>query len=179
MSELHSALANVALERFPEQAKERAEMAAYTDEALSEIPGVRLLKRDPRHTVRSFYRYIFAIDPDVFGVTHEAVCLALHREGIPVELGYEAMHKYELFQPRLSRLPVPSAYPERFQFDQMELPEANRAAEREAVWFGENVFRAGRQGVDDAVAALQKVYDNREELAARVEQLRELYEGEG
>jgi L-glutamine:2-deoxy-scyllo-inosose/3-amino-2,3-dideoxy-scyllo-inosose aminotransferase len=175
MSELHSALAVVALERFPEQAKERAEMAAYLDEALSEIPGVRLLKRDPRHTVRSFYRYIFAIDPQVFGVTHEAVCLALYKEGIPVELGYEAMNRYELFQPQLSRLPVPSAFPERFQFDQMELPQADRAAEREAVWFDENVFRAGRQGVDDAVAALQKVYDNREELVARAEELREIY----
>jgi dTDP-4-amino-4,6-dideoxygalactose transaminase len=172
MSELHSALANVAIERFPEQAKERAEMAAYMDEALSEIPGIRLLKRDPRHTARSFYRYIFAIDPEVFGVTHEIVCLALHKEGIPVELGYEAMHRYELFQPQLSRLPVPSAFPERFQFDELHLPEAECAAEREAVWFDENVFRAGRQGVDDAVAAMQKVYDNRAELAARAEEQR-------
>jgi hypothetical protein len=147
-------------------------MAAYMDEALSEIPGIRLLKRDPRHTARSFYRYIFAIDPEVFGVTHEIVCLALHKEGIPVELGYEAMHRYELFQPQLSRLPVPSAFPERFQFDELHLPEAECAAEREAVWFDENVFRAGRQGVDDAVAAMQKVYDNRAELAARAEEQR-------
>lgn len=178
MSELHAALANVAIERFPEQAKEREEMAAYMDEALSEIPGVRLLKRDPRHTARSFYRYVFAIDPEVYGVTHEAVCLALHKEGISVELGYEAMHHYELFQPQLSRLPVPSAFPERFQFDQMQLPEAERAAEREAVWLDENVFRAGRQGVDDVVAALQKVYDNREELAARVEEIKAAWQSE-
>jgi dTDP-4-amino-4,6-dideoxygalactose transaminase len=175
MSELHSALANVAIERFPEQAKERAEMAAYMDEALSEVPGIRLLKRDPRHTARSFYRYIFAIDPEVFGVTHEIVCLALYKEGIPVELGYDAMHRYELFQPQISRLPVPSAFPERFQFDELHLPEAERAAEQEAVWFDENVFRAGRQGVDDAVAALHKVYDNRAELAERAEELLAAY----
>jgi predicted metal-dependent HD superfamily phosphohydrolase len=67
---------------------------------------------------------------------------------------------------------VPSAFPERFQFDELHLPEAENAAEREAVWFGENVFRAGRQGVDDAVAAMQKVYDNRAELAARAEEQR-------
>jgi len=30
----------------------------------------------------------------------------------------------------------------------------------------ENVFRAGPQGVDDVVAALQKIYDSREALAA-------------
>jgi dTDP-4-amino-4,6-dideoxygalactose transaminase len=175
MAELQAALANVAIERFPEQAKQREEMAAYMDEALSEIPGVRVLKRDPRHTTRSFYRYIFAIDPEVFGMTRNAICLALHKEGIPVETGYEPMHRYDLFQPELSRLPVPSAFPERFQFDQMSLPEAERAGEREAVWLSESVFRAGPQGVDDAVAALRKVYDNREDLAAKAEELMEAF----
>jgi dTDP-4-amino-4,6-dideoxygalactose transaminase len=172
MGELQSALANVALERFPEQARQREEMAAYADEALSEIPGVRLLKRDPRHSTRSFYRYIFAIAPGVYGVQHDAVCYALAAEGVPCWTGYEAMHNYELFQPQLSRLPVPSAFPERFQFDEMSLPHATAACEREAVWLDEAVFRAGRQGVDDAVAAMRKIYDNRVELAAKVEEFR-------
>ena len=63
MTELQAALGNVALERFPAQAKEREAMASYMDEALSDIPGVRVLKRDPRHTTRSFYRYILASPP--------------------------------------------------------------------------------------------------------------------
>jgi dTDP-4-amino-4,6-dideoxygalactose transaminase len=172
MGELQSALATVAIERFPEQAKQREEMAAYMDEALSEIPGVRVLKRDPRHTTRSFYRYIFAVDPEVFGVEHDAVCYALYKEGIPTWVGYEAMHHYELFQPQLSKLPVPSAFPERFQFEQMELPESERACQQEAVWLDENIFRAGREGVDDTVAALRKVYENREALAAKADELR-------
>ncbi len=157
MTEIQAALGNVALERFPEQARQREAMAGYLEESLSEIPGVRLLKRDLRHTTRSFYRYIFALKPEEFGAEHEAVCAALEAEGIPCWTGYEAMHHYELFQPQLSRLPVPSAFPERFQFDQMELPEAERACEREAVWLDEAIFRAGREGVDDAVAALKKV----------------------
>jgi dTDP-4-amino-4,6-dideoxygalactose transaminase len=40
LSELQAALALVGIERFPAQAKQREEMAAYMDEALSEIPGV-------------------------------------------------------------------------------------------------------------------------------------------
>jgi hypothetical protein len=87
-------------------------------------------------------------------------------------VGYEAMHHYELFQPQLSRLPVPSAFPERFRFEQMQFPVAERAGQQEAVWLDENVFRAGRQGVDDAVAALHKVYDQRAELAAKVQEPR-------
>lgn len=170
MSELQSALAAVGLERFPAQARQREEMAAYMDEALSEVPGVRVLQRDPRHTTRSFYRYIFAVDPAVFGMAHDVVCHALEAEGIPCWEGYEAMHHYELFQPQLSRLPVPSHFPEYFRFGEMDLPEAERACQQEAVWLDEAIFRAGKQGVDDAVAALKKIYDQREELAAAARQ---------
>ncbi len=157
MSELHCSLANVALDRFPEQVRQREEMAAYMDEGLSEVPGVRVLMRDERHTTRSFYRYIFAVDPAVFGANHDIVCAALDAEGIPCWEGYDAMHHYDLFQPLNSKLPVPSAFPERFNFDNMSLPEAERACEQEAVWLDEAIFRSGRQGVDDAVAALKKI----------------------
>ena len=171
MTELQAALANVGIERFPEQARQREEMAGYLEEALSEIPGVRLLKRDPRHTTRSFYRYIFAIQSEVFGAEHDVVCAALAAEGIPCWEGYQAMHHCELFQPGLSRLPVPSAFPERFAFDEMHLPNAERACEHEAVWLDECIFCAGRKGVDDAVAAIRKVQANAaklKELAAKM-----------
>jgi dTDP-4-amino-4,6-dideoxygalactose transaminase len=157
VGEIQAALLNVAIERFPAQAQQREAMAAYMDEALSEVAGVRVLPRDERHSTRSFYRYIFAIDPEIFGAEHDVVCAALHVEGIPCWEGYEAMHHYELFQPRLSKLAVPSAFPERFNFDEMHLPEAERACEHEAVWFDESIFRSGVEGVDDAVAALTKI----------------------
>jgi hypothetical protein len=82
------------------------------------------------------------------------------------------MHHYELFQPQLSRLPVPSAFPEYFQFDQMDLPEAERACQHEAVWLDEAIFRAGKEGVEDAVAALRKIYDQRVALAEAAAELR-------
>jgi dTDP-4-amino-4,6-dideoxygalactose transaminase len=164
MTELQSALGNVAIERFPEQARQREEMAAYMDEALSEVPGIRVLKRDARHTSRAVYCYVFALNPALFGAENGPVCAALEAEGIPADTGYPAMHRYPLFQPRLSKLPVPSAFPERFQFEQMHLPEAERAAEHEAVWLEESVFRAGPQGVDDVVAALRKIQGHAAEL---------------
>ncbi|MBZ0304098.1 MAG: DegT/DnrJ/EryC1/StrS family aminotransferase [Anaerolineae bacterium] len=159
VSELQAALLNVAIERFPAQAKQREELAAYMDEALSEVSGVRVLPRDPRHTTRSFYCYVFAIDPETFGADHDVVCAALHMEGIPNWEGYEAMNRYELFQPHLSKLAVPSAFPDKFQFEGMSLPEAVRACEHEAVWFGESIFRSSREGVDDAVSALRKIQE--------------------
>jgi dTDP-4-amino-4,6-dideoxygalactose transaminase len=171
MSELQAALGVIALERFPEQAKQRESMAAYMDEALSEVPGVRVLKRDPRHTTRSFYRYIFAIDTRIFKVNHEVVCYALDKEGIPCWQGYEAMHHYELFQPKLSHLPVPSAFPDRFDFSRLSFPVAEKACESDAVWLDESVFRSGVQGVNDVIQALKKIYENRANLPTLVNSL--------
>jgi dTDP-4-amino-4,6-dideoxygalactose transaminase len=141
------------------------------DEALSEIAGVRILKRDPRHTTRSFYQYVFAIDPKVFKGKHDVVCYALEKEGIPCEVGYEAMHHYELFQPKLSRLPVPSAFPQFFEFDKMSFPVAEQACEEEAVWLDESAFRAGQKGVDDVIHALKKILANTDELAEALEDM--------
>ena len=175
LSELQAALALAGIERFPAQAKQREEMAAYMDESLSEIPGVRVLKRDERHTTRSFYRYIFAIDPAEFGVEHEVLCGALDAEGVECWTGYEAMHNYELFQPQKSKLAVPNAFPEYFDFSKMDLPEATRACEHEAVWLDEAIFREGPKGVDDAVAAIKKIQANAKELKAAEEELRRKY----
>ena len=120
LSELQAALALVGIGRFPEQAKQREEMAAYMDEALSEIPGVRVIKRDPRHTTRSFYRYIFAIDPEGFGVEHDILCGALDAEGIDCWVGYEAMHNYELFRPHKSRTCGAKCFSRIFRFQEHE-----------------------------------------------------------
>jgi dTDP-4-amino-4,6-dideoxygalactose transaminase len=175
MSEIHAALALVGLERFPTQAQEREAMAAYMDESLSEVTGVRVLKRDPRHTRRSFYRYVFAIHPDQFGVEHDVLCAALDAEGIGCWMGYEAMHHYTLFQPQKSNLAVPNAFPQYFEFGKMNLPISERACEHEAVWLDEAIFRAGQKGVDDAVNALQKIQHQAKELAEAAETLREKY----
>jgi dTDP-4-amino-4,6-dideoxygalactose transaminase len=164
LPEIQAALGLVALERFPEQIRQRAEHADYLEESLSEVPGVRLLRKDPRHTVRSFYRYVIAIDPEVFGAEHQAVCYALEHEGVSCWDGYPAMHRNEIFQPRSSKLAVPSAFPEKFDYSRLSLPETERATELEAVWLDENIFRAGRKGVEDAVKAIQKLTENRKEM---------------
>ena len=175
LSEIAAALALVGIERFPAQAKAREAMADYMDESLSEIPGIRLLRRDPRHTTRSFYRYIFAINPEEFGVEHDLLAGALDAEGVDCWTGYEAMNNYSLFQPQKSRLAVPNAFPGYFDFKNMKLPAAERACEHEAVWLDENVFRAGPKGVDDVVTAIKKIRVHAKELNEAAEELRKKY----
>ena len=157
MTELQAALLNVALERFPAQAQQREQMANYMDESLSEIEGVRVLPRDPRHEKRALYRYIFAIDPETFGATNHVVGRAMQAEGINCWGGYDPMYRYDLFRPRESRLPVPSAFPEYFDLENMHLPVTERISTREGLWLDEEIFRAGEGAVDEVIAALKKV----------------------
>ena len=126
MTELQAALLNVAMERFPAQFQEREAMADYLDESLSEIEGVRILPRDPRHHKRAVYCYTFAIDPASFGATNDVVARAMQAEGIYCWCGYDPMYRYDLFRPTESRLPVPSAFPEYFDFENMHLPVTER-----------------------------------------------------
>lgn len=165
MSELQAALANIGLDRLADQIAERHPNRLYADRVLSGVPGVRVLPIDPRITSPAFYRYVFAVDPAVFGLEHGLATKALIAEGIPSWVGYEAMNRYTLFQPQRTKLPVPTAFPEYFRFETMSFPEAERAAEREAIWLDERIFRAGTEGVDAVVAALWKIHAHAGEIA--------------
>ncbi len=80
------------------------------------------------------------------------------------------MNQYDLFQPQLSKLPVPSAFPEYFNFEAMSLPVTMQASQEQAVWMGESIFRSGKQGIDDLIIALYKLTENRAELGTLVEE---------
>jgi dTDP-4-amino-4,6-dideoxygalactose transaminase len=165
LGELHAALLVVAMERFPAQQAERAESGKLFEELVAQVSGVRTMPVDPRVTRWSFYNYILAIDPDAFaGRTNEIVCAALEAEGIPAEVQYPSMNRYELFQPSLSRLPVCVEFADRLDPQQMSFPVAEAAGQRESVYFMENVFRDGTKGIEDAVEAVAKVQRHAAEL---------------
>jgi dTDP-4-amino-4,6-dideoxygalactose transaminase len=167
LGELNAALLSVAMDRFPEQQEQRERQGRYFEDIAGQVPGVRIMRHDERITRWSFYRYIVAIEPEAFaGRTHEAVCDALEAEGVGAWTGYEPMSRYDLFQPALSRLPVAVEHADRLDPSRMSFPVAEAAGLREAVYLDENVFRAGRGGVDDAVEALAKVQRHAEELPA-------------
>ena len=166
LGELHAALLLSALERLPGQQAERAEAAGWFQELAAGLEGVRLLPPDPRITRWSFYRYIVLIEPDAFaGATNRRVCEALEAEGVGAWEGYEPMSRYDLFQPGLSRLPVAVEHAGRLDPATMSFPVAEEAGLRRTVYLDENVFRAGRRGIEDAVEALAKVQRHAAELA--------------
>ena len=165
LGELHAALLTVAMRRFPAQQEEtRRQRQALRGARRPGAGGARDAAR-PRITRWSFYNYILAIDPDAFaGATNEIVCAAMEAEGIPAEVQYPSMNRYDLFQPSLSRLPVAVEYADRLDPQKMSFPVAEAAGQRESVYFMENVFRDGPKGVEDAVEALAKIQRNAAEL---------------
>jgi dTDP-4-amino-4,6-dideoxygalactose transaminase len=165
LGELHAALLVAAMERFPEQQRQRAETGKELERLAAGVTGVRVMPADERITRWSFYNYILAIDPDAFaGRTNETVCRALEAEGIPAEVQYPPMNRYELFQPSLSRLPVAVEFADRLDPEAMSFPVAEAAGLRESVYLMENVFRDGSRGVHDVVEALAKVQRHAGEL---------------
>jgi dTDP-4-amino-4,6-dideoxygalactose transaminase len=165
LGELHAAVLVVAMERFPEQQRQRAEAGKELERLAAGIAGVRIMPADERITRWSFYNYLFAIEPDAFaGRTNETVCRALEAEGIPAEVQYPPMSRYELFQPSLSRLPVAVEFADRLDPQTMSFPVAEAAGLRESVYLMENVFRDGSRGVQDVAEALAKVQRHAGEL---------------
>jgi dTDP-4-amino-4,6-dideoxygalactose transaminase len=168
LSDLNAALLVVAMQRFPAQQAERAVTGKAFERAVAAVPGVRVMPHDERVTRWSFYNYILAIDPEMFaGATNEVVCAAMEAEGIPAEVQYPSMNRYELFQPSLSRLPVAVEFADRLDMQAMSFPVAEAAGQRESVYFMENVFRDGDRGIDDAVEALAKIQRHAGELTKR------------
>jgi dTDP-4-amino-4,6-dideoxygalactose transaminase len=165
LSELNAALLEVAIGRFPSQQEARAIAGKRFEELVAGIPGVTVMPADERITRWSFYNYLLRIDPDAFaGRTNEIVCGAMEAEGVPAEVQYPPMNRYELFQPSLSRLPVAVEYADRLDPATMSFPVAEAAGLRESMYFMENVFRDGDQGITDAADALAKVQANASEL---------------
>ena len=165
LGELNCALLCTQLDRYEEQRAERERGARLFEELTAGLPGIRINSIDPRITRWGFYRYLFAIDPDEFaGAANEAVVAALEAEGIPAELQYPPMSRYDLFQPHLSRLPVCVEHAEALDPSRWSFPVAEEAGERRAVYLNENVFRAGREGVEQVVEAIAKVQRHAEEL---------------
>ena len=166
LGELHAALLVTQMNRFEEQRKEREAAGEYFEELATQVPGVHIMPRDPRITRWSFYNYIFAIEPELFGgATNEVVAYALEEEGIPAEVQYPPMSRYDLFQPSLSRLPVAVEFAERLDPAKMSFPVAEDAGLRRSIYLMENTFRAGKEGIEHAVEALAKVQKHADELA--------------
>jgi dTDP-4-amino-4,6-dideoxygalactose transaminase len=158
LSEWQGAVLTQQLSRLEEQAARRSQNAAFLNQALAEIDGIRPQKYDGRLTRHGHYCYIFHYDPRAFdGLPCERFIEALNAEGIPTQASYPPVHLLDLFQngefrKRLS--PEQASQP--FEFLKADFPETQEAAEN-TVWLLHRTLLGGAGDAEEIVDAVRKI----------------------
>jgi len=88
LTEFQAAILLAQLARLEKQITQRQQSAALLDEALADVPGIRLLSPAPRMTRRSYHMYIFRLDEERLGISRGRFLEALQAEGVPASEGW-------------------------------------------------------------------------------------------
>jgi len=166
MTEFQGAILLAQMERLEAQVKTREENALYLDELLSDIEGIRPLKRDPRVTTNAYHLHIFRYERAGFnGLPRAKFLEALSAEGIPCSAGYVPLYKERLFYVEQDGCPLGcSFYGREMDYSKVSCPAAEHACANEAVWIFQNVLLGTKDDMDDIASAVRKVRENVAEL---------------
>jgi dTDP-4-amino-4,6-dideoxygalactose transaminase len=157
MTEFQAAILLAQLKRLPEQTERRTQNARKLTEMLSQIPGIRPPRPDPRVTRHAYHLYIFRYDKNHFGGRpREDFLKALNAEGIPCTAGYVPLYKERVFLNRpiskdLCQLSTLKDY------SKVQCPVCERACYEEAVWLYQNMLLGDERDIEDIATAVAKV----------------------
>ena len=168
LGEFQAAVLGTQLERLPGQSKTREKNMAHFEARLKNMPGLGLLKPDPRITRSAPYGYVIKyFSNQVKDIHRAAFVAALQLEGIPCDgLFYEPVYKSSLFPVKAADFPALSWGREK-PLDLRNMyscPESEKAAYHEAVWFPHQLFLGSDKDVDAIADAITKVLGNIESL---------------
>ena len=152
MTELQGAILLGQMSRLEDQIRVRERNAALLSEMLSDIEGVRLLRRDARITNHAYHLYMFQIDRSLAesreGVKSE-VLAKLQAEGIPASSGYIPLHRNDAL---LKDIEAKTGEARTF-----DCPVTLRMCERQIVWLTQELLLGDEADVQDIAAAIRKV----------------------
>ena len=165
ITELQSAVLLAQMLRYERQTEIRYQNLSYLNEKLSTIPGIAIMRPDPRITGHACHLYIFRYQKDFFaGKPKAAFINAMRQEGIPTSPGYsiplykQPVFLKKAFGPAGQIIDLPIDYSQAF------CAESERACYEEAIWFTQNILLGSRQDMDDIIAAIEKISSNAHEL---------------
>jgi dTDP-4-amino-4,6-dideoxygalactose transaminase len=167
LSEWQGAVLMTQLGRLDEQTCRRHRNARLLDRELSKIPGITPQKLDDRCTRNSQYAYIFHVDRKQFaGLSTERFIEAMNAEGIPHQASYPPLHELHLFRNNEYRRRLSGQQArEEHGFLKQTFPNTRRAA-WETVWIPQPALLGDEQDIDEIAAAIGKIQENAEKLAA-------------
>ena len=168
MTEVQAGLLLSQIGRARSDADKRLENALYLDNRLKEIPGIVPYKLSDGATRSSYHLYPFRYQKEHFdGLPRHKFIAALRAEGIPCGEGYGQQYFDGLIEEAISSRGYKRLFTEQrlnsYREELHNLPD-NDQLTLEVVWFYQNMLLAERSDMDDIVNAVQKIYDNRDQL---------------
>jgi L-glutamine:2-deoxy-scyllo-inosose/3-amino-2,3-dideoxy-scyllo-inosose aminotransferase len=168
ITDFQAALLIESLKRLPEQNQVRGENAKYLNSLLAELPGILPMKNDDTEALGACYNFSFRYNKDEFKVLDVAKFReAMSKElGCSVEASYEPLNACSLYTPhtkprryKLSEEHFKAIDPARFN-----LPVCYKIFTEKSVCFHHTVLMGTRADMDMVAKAIEKIYDNVEEL---------------
>jgi dTDP-4-amino-4,6-dideoxygalactose transaminase len=169
MTEFQAAILLSQMKRILPHIEKRAASVAILNEELPEIPGLRLLKNDPRHTRRTFHLYCFWFDSDVWGISRDQFVDALVAEGIPASGGYlSPVYGNLCFQPGENADENPTirrpASGSDLDYSQTHCAVAEEVC-RNIVWLTQSTLLADESLIRAIPRVMRKIYAHRDEFS--------------
>ncbi len=168
MTDFQAALLLESLRRLPEHNRVRDKNAKYLNSLLCELPGIRPMRRDKRETIEAYYNFSFRYNKDEFkGLDVVAFRKALAKElGCGVEASYEPLNACALYTPHTKpwRYKLNENHWKKINPARFDLPVCHRVHSAESVCFHHTVLMGTKADMDVIVKAIEKVYDNAEQL---------------
>ncbi len=166
LGELQGALLNSQLDRLEAQTKTRDRNGQFLASRLARLPGVFPQVRPSDCLRHSYHLFMLRLDARAFGAPRSAVIRALQAEGIPCSGGYaislprQPMFRNKSFGPYLPGLR------QRLNYRKVECPNSDLICEEQGLWIEQSVFLGAKADMNDIADAFEKVYQQRDALAA-------------
>jgi dTDP-4-amino-4,6-dideoxygalactose transaminase len=164
MTEFQAAVLLAQFARLDEQIARRERGASILDKRLADLPGLRLVRPEPRMNRRSYHLYIFRVDQEALGVSRDRFVPALEAEGVPASRGwYHPLYANAVFQKASAAVvehPIISPLAGKgLDYTRVRCPVAEEVC-RDAVWLPQNVLLASDADVNAVADAIEKVVVN-------------------
>lgn len=162
MTEIEAALGIVQLSRLNDLNAHRIALADYLSKHIQDLPGLKppTVYPDCKHV---YFVYPFRYDEKAAGLSRSEFVKALAAEGIPVGAGYvRPLYLSPIYQEK-----KPAAfqlYKGTARYEKGMCPVAEAMHERELLLFGVMRPPATFADMDDIIAAMKKVLENRHEF---------------
>ncbi|MBN1509849.1 MAG: DegT/DnrJ/EryC1/StrS family aminotransferase [Sedimentisphaerales bacterium] len=168
ITEFQAALLTESLRRLPRDNRVREKNAAYFNSQLSYLPGVQPMRRDDRETAQAFYNFSFRYNREQFrGIPVTRFREALAAEiGRGVEASYQPLNACSLYAPHTKpwRYKLAERHWKRIDPSRFRLPVCDRVHGEQSVCMHFTTLMGTKADMDVILEAIQKAYDNADEL---------------